>query len=75
MKIGERYFSLVALNFTDTTTLDHQITTDLKRDGHYCIVQVVPYGIEVPPIGLGTYVIWRYDAHFTRANPTGWNCQ
>ncbi len=76
VKIGERYFSLVALNFADTTTLDHQITTDLKRDGHYCIVQVVPYGIEIPPIGLGTYVIWRYDAHFTRANPTnGWNCQ
>ncbi len=55
------YFSLVALNYTDTTALDHAITADLHRNPHYRIVQVVPYGIEVPPIGLGTYVIWRYE--------------
>lgn len=55
------YFSLVALNYTDTTTLDLQITADLKRNPHYRKIQVVPYGIEIPPIGKGTYVIWQYE--------------
>jgi Dolichyl-phosphate-mannose-protein mannosyltransferase len=76
VKIGEHYFSLVALNFIDTTSLDHQITADLKRNGHYCVLQVVPYGIEIPPIGVGTYVIWRYEPHFARANQSDdWNCR
>lgn len=60
--IAEGYFSIVALNFADTTALDHSIRTDLSRNRNYHIVQVVPYGIEVPPIGLGTYVIWRYES-------------
>jgi hypothetical protein len=60
--IAEGYFSLVALNYTDTTSLDEQITADLHRNHHYHIIQVVPYGIEIPPIGLGTYVIWQYQA-------------
>jgi len=55
------YFSLVALNYTDTTALDHAITADLHRNPHYRIVQVVPYGTEISPIGLGTYVVWRYE--------------
>jgi hypothetical protein len=59
IKIG--YFSLVALNYADTTALDHKITTDLRRNPHYHIIDVVPYGTEIPPIGLGTYVIWRYE--------------
>jgi hypothetical protein len=59
--IAEGYFSVVALNFADTTTLDHRIRADLSRNRNYHIVQVVPYGIEVPPVGLGTYVIWRYE--------------
>jgi hypothetical protein len=59
--IAQGYFSIVALNFADTTALDHAITADLRRNPHYKIVQVVPYGIEVPPIGQGTYVIWRYE--------------
>jgi hypothetical protein len=54
------YFSLVALNYADTTALDNRITADLRRNPHYKIIDVVPYGTEVPPIGLGTYVIWRY---------------
>jgi hypothetical protein len=58
--IAAGYFSLVALNYADTTALDHAITADLHRNPHYHIVQVVPYGIEVPPFGQGTYVIWRY---------------
>jgi len=59
--IAEGYFSVVALNFADTTPLDHSIRADLGRNRNYHIVQVVPYGIEVPPIGQGTYVIWRYE--------------
>ncbi len=59
--IAAGYFSLVALNFTDTTSLDHRIAADLRRNRHYRIIQIVPYGIEIPPIGQGTYVIWRYE--------------
>jgi hypothetical protein len=58
--IEEGYFSLVALNYADTTALDHSITADLRRNPHYRKIDVVPYGTENPPIGLGTYVIWRY---------------
>jgi 4-amino-4-deoxy-L-arabinose transferase-like glycosyltransferase len=61
--IDRGYFSLVALNFADTTALDHRIAAALRRNRHYHIVQVVPYGIEVPPLGQGTYVIWRYEPH------------
>jgi len=42
------YFSLVALNFTDTTSLDRQIAADLRRNPHYHQIQVVPYGSEIP---------------------------
>jgi Dolichyl-phosphate-mannose-protein mannosyltransferase len=59
--IAGGYFSIVALNYADTTALDHQITAELRRNHHYKIVAVVPYGTEVPPIGEGTYVIWRYQ--------------
>jgi len=55
------YFSLIALNFTDTTGLDQQIVADLHRNHHYRLIQVVPYGIEIPPVGKGTYNIWRYE--------------
>ena len=65
--IAEGYFSLVALNYTDTTGLDRQITADLRRNHHYHIIQVVPYGTEIPPIGLGTYVIWQYQATASQA--------
>jgi hypothetical protein len=58
--IAEGYFSLVALNYQDTTALDHSITTALRRNPHYHIVQVVPYGVEIPLLGQGTYVIWQY---------------
>jgi 4-amino-4-deoxy-L-arabinose transferase-like glycosyltransferase len=58
--IAKGYFSLVALNFTDTTPLDHAIAADLRQH-HYKPIQVIPYGIEVPPLGQGTYVIYRYE--------------
>jgi len=60
--IKRGYFSLVALNYTDTTGLDRQITADLRANPHYHVIQVVPYGIEIPPVGQGTYVIWQYQA-------------
>jgi 4-amino-4-deoxy-L-arabinose transferase-like glycosyltransferase len=58
--IEKHYFSLVALNNADTASLDLRIDADLRRWGYH-VIQVVPYGIEVPPIGKGTYVIWRYE--------------
>jgi hypothetical protein len=60
--IEESYFSIVALNYSDTTALDKKITADLRRNHHYKKIDVVPYGTEVPPIGQGTYVIWRYQS-------------
>ena len=59
--ITHGYFSLIALNFADTTALDHRIADQLHRDPRYRTIDVVPYGIEVPPLGKGTYVIWRYE--------------
>jgi Dolichyl-phosphate-mannose-protein mannosyltransferase len=64
--ITKGYFSYVALNFTDTSALDHGLATLLHRNPHYHIIEVVPYGIEVRPLGQGTYVIWKYVAHPTR---------
>jgi hypothetical protein len=58
--IARHYFTLVALNFADTASLDLAIRADLRRY-HYEPVQVIPYGIEVPPFGQGTYVIYRYE--------------
>ena len=66
--IKEGYFSLVALNFTDTSGLDQQIVADLRRNHHYRLIEVVPYGIEIPPIGKGTYNVWRYEP---TTQPTG----
>ncbi|HZC63405.1 MAG TPA: glycosyltransferase family 39 protein [Streptosporangiaceae bacterium] len=59
--IAKGYFSYVALNFADTSALDHGLATLLHRNPHYHTIQVVPYGIEVPPFGQGTYVIWKYE--------------
>jgi Dolichyl-phosphate-mannose-protein mannosyltransferase len=56
MYIAHGYFSLVALNFTDTKPLDQSIAADLRRNHRYHIIDVIPYG-PAP----GTYVIWRYE--------------
>ena len=61
MYIQEGYFSIIALNFTDTTSLDASIAADIHRNRHYHVIQVVPYGIELPPVGQGSYVIWQYE--------------
>ncbi len=52
--ISEGYFSVVALNFADTVSLDHSLQQFLRANRHYHIVEVVPYG-------PGTYVIWRWE--------------
>lgn len=54
--IQEGYFSLVALNYADTTALDQKIHADLKHNHRYHIIDVIPYGPD-----HGTYVIWRYE--------------
>jgi len=54
------YFATVALNFTDTTTLDHALSHELKQDPRYCIVRVVPYGFGPDGKTPGTYVIWQF---------------
>jgi hypothetical protein len=59
--IARGYFSLVALNFADTTALDHQLANELHRDPRYHTIDVVPYGTDVAGAGQGTYVIWRYE--------------
>jgi hypothetical protein len=51
----------VALNFTDTTALDHGLATLLHRNPRYHTIEVVPYGTEIKPAGQGTYVIWKYE--------------
>jgi hypothetical protein len=58
--ILEGYFSVVALNFADTTTLDHQIAKDLRANHHYHIVRVIPYGPGPSGPTPGTYVVWEY---------------
>jgi hypothetical protein len=48
----------VALNFDDTTALDHGIATQLHRSPLYHTIGVVPYDIGTT---MGTYVIYRYE--------------
>jgi Dolichyl-phosphate-mannose-protein mannosyltransferase len=57
--ITHGYFSYVALNYTDTTALDYQITKDLRSSGHYRPVAVIPYGTESSP--RGTFIVWRRE--------------
>jgi hypothetical protein len=60
--IEENYFSLVALNFSDTVSLDKRISAALIHNPHYGQpVQVVPYGAGPAGPALGTFVIWRYE--------------
>ncbi len=61
--ITSGYFSVVALNFSDTTALDHRIAADLRQNHHYRVVEVLPYGAGPAGPTPGTYVIWRYEPH------------
>jgi hypothetical protein len=60
-KIEEGYFSLIALNFSDTTSLDQSIAADIHRNHHYQPIEVVPYGPGPAGPAPGTYVIWQYE--------------
>jgi hypothetical protein len=57
--ITHGYFSYIALNYTDTTALDYQITKDLRSSGHYQSFAVIPYGTESSP--HGTFIVWRRE--------------
>ena len=35
--------------------------TELHHNPDYHTISVVPYGTEVKPVGLGTYVIWKHE--------------
>jgi 4-amino-4-deoxy-L-arabinose transferase-like glycosyltransferase len=59
--VKEHYFSLIALNFSDTVSLDKSIAAALRSSGLYQPVQVVPYGDGPAGPTPGTYVIWRYE--------------
>src|SRR6185437_488572 len=59
--ITRGYFSLVALNFADTTALDRRLGVQLHHDPRYRIADVVPYGTETLTGSHGTYVIWRHE--------------
>jgi hypothetical protein len=55
------YFSLIALNFTDTSGLDTAIAADVRANKHYKVIDVVPYGVGAAGSTPGTYIIWRYE--------------
>jgi hypothetical protein len=59
--IASHYFSLIALNFSDTTSLDHSIAADIRRNHHYHLIEIVPYGPGPAGPAPGTYLIWRYE--------------
>jgi hypothetical protein len=61
LKIKEGYFSLVALSFSDTVSLDKSLAADLHRNRYYHVIQIVPYGPGPSGPTPGTYVIWRYE--------------
>ena len=61
MYIQEGYFSLIALNFSDTTSLDQTIAADIHRN--HSLPADPGRALRVRPAGPapGTYVIWRYE--------------
>jgi Dolichyl-phosphate-mannose-protein mannosyltransferase len=59
MYIREGYFSLIALNFSDTTSLDHSIAADIKHDHDYRKVQIIPFGEGPRGPAPGTYLIYE----------------
>jgi Dolichyl-phosphate-mannose-protein mannosyltransferase len=64
--IAEHYFSVVALNFADTTALDHRIATQMHRSPYYRTIGVVPYYTGATK---GTYIIYEYRAPQRRHEP------
>jgi hypothetical protein len=68
--IQKSYFSLIALSFSDTVSLDNRIAADIRRNGHYRKIEVVPYGQGPAGPALGTYSIWRYVPPPSRSRNT-----
>ena len=56
--IAQGYFSYIALNFADTTALDHHIANEVHKSSLYHTLSVVPYNIGTT---VGTYVIYKYE--------------
>jgi len=56
--IAQGYFSYIALNFADTTALDHHIATKVHESTLYRTLEVVPYNIGTT---VGTYIIYKYE--------------
>jgi hypothetical protein len=71
--IAHSYFSLVALNFTDTTSLNRQIAADLRRNHHYHVIQVVPLRDGDPPSRRGLLrnlaILGQHEAGRLQAEP------
>jgi 4-amino-4-deoxy-L-arabinose transferase-like glycosyltransferase len=61
--IQQGYFSIVALNFMDTTSLDQAIAADLRKNHHYHRIEIVPYGLGTGGAASGKYLIWQYEPH------------
>jgi hypothetical protein len=53
--VRDHYFSLIALNFGDTSTIDDHVTADIRRYGGYRIVAEIP---ESDAFGGGQYTVW-----------------
>ena len=64
--IAQHYFSIIALNFADTTALDYRIATELHRSPYYHTIDVVPYYIGTTK---GTYIIYQYKPLKSRHEP------
>ena len=56
--IAQHYFSIIALNFADTTGLDLRIAAEVHQSRYYRTIDVVPYYIGTTK---GTYIIYRYE--------------
>jgi hypothetical protein len=52
--INRHYFSLIIIDFVDTTQTDNEIIADLQQTGSYQVVAVVPSSV-------GQYTIWAYE--------------
>jgi Dolichyl-phosphate-mannose-protein mannosyltransferase len=61
--IDDGYFSLIALNFSDTVETDSQIVGDLRRAGTYHLVADVP---TQDALGNGQVLVWAYKPAHTR---------
>jgi hypothetical protein len=52
--ISQHYFSLIVLDFEETTQTDNEIAADIQQSGSYRVVQVASSSV-------GQYTIWAYE--------------